>query len=93
MASFVDGLRNHMAENEHQANAKLVLDIIRKGRGQGISRMDLYRRVDNRIQARELSGIIANLAEAESIEIREEKPSAGTKGGRPRTTYVYVKGH
>lgn len=88
MASFVEGLRNHMAENEHQANAKFVLDIVRKGKATGVGRADLYRRVDGRIQARELSGIITNLAEAGSIEIREEKPSPGSKG-RPKTTYFY----
>jgi hypothetical protein len=91
MASFVEGLRNHMAENEHQANAKMVLDIIRKGKGREVSRSDLYRRVDNRIQARELSGIIANLVEAGSVEIIEERPPTGSRGGRPKTAYVYKR--
>lgn len=86
MASFVDGLRQHMAENEHQANAKMVLAIIRKARR--ITRSDLYRRVDNRLQARDLSGILANLCEAGKIEALEEKSPDGVKGGRPKTIYA-----
>lgn len=89
MASLVRGLRGHMAENEYQANTKRVLEIIRKGRT--IARSDLYRKVDGRIQSRELSGIIASLAEAGNIDIVEEKPAAGSRGGRPKTSYVYKR--
>ncbi|KAB1068892.1 bifunctional DNA primase/polymerase [Methylobacterium planeticum] len=88
MGSFVEGLRNHMAENEHQANAKMVLALIRTAKGHKLTRSELYRKVDDRLQARELTGILVNLCEAGKIEVLEEKPPEGTKGGRPKTTYV-----
>lgn len=88
MASFVDGLRLHMAENEHQANAKMVLAIIRNAKGRKLTRSELYRKVDDRLQARELTGILANLCEAGKIEALEERPPEGAKGGRPKTTYI-----
>ncbi|AWN43147.1 DUF3987 domain-containing protein [Methylobacterium durans] len=88
MASFVDGLRNHMSENEHQANAKMVLALIRTAKGRRITRSDLYRKVDGRLQVRDLIGILSGLAEAGKIEVLEEKPPEGSKGGRPKTIYV-----
>ncbi len=89
MGSFVQGLRDHMAENEHQANAKMVLGIIRKARR--ISRSDLYRRVDNRLQAKELTGILANLCEAGKIQMLEERAEGGGRG-RPKVIYAFGSG-
>lgn len=88
MASFVEGLRNHMAENEHQANAKMVLGLIRTARGRRLSKSDLYRKVDGRLNVRDLTGILSALSESGKIEALEEKPGEGSKGGRPKVTYI-----
>jgi Protein of unknown function (DUF3987) len=85
MASFVEGLRQHMAENEHQANAKMVLSMVRKA-GK-MTRNELVRRVDGRLDARTLDNVMRSLVEGGTVEQCTEAASA--KGGRPRTTYVY----
>lgn len=85
MASFVEGLRQHMAENENQANAKMVMAMVRKA-GK-MTRNELVRRVDGRLDARTLDNVMRSLVEGGTVEQCTEAASA--KGGRPRTTYVY----
>ncbi|WP_198293024.1 bifunctional DNA primase/polymerase [Methylobacterium sp. WSM2598] len=78
---FVTGLRENMAENEHQAGMKAVLAFIRAA-GQPVTRSDVYRRVDGRMDARQLDGVMRYLLTSGQIEELVEK----TKG-RPKTFY------
>ncbi|TXN33918.1 bifunctional DNA primase/polymerase [Methylobacterium sp. WL19] len=88
MGSFVEGLSQHMAENEHQANAKMVLSMIRKAGT--MPRFKLVRQIDGRLDARTLDSVLNNLVEGGSVEKLTE--ASGEKGGRPRTDYVYRGG-
>ncbi len=80
---FVHGLQENMAENEHQANSKLVLKHIR--RHGNLKRRDLMQWLGGRIEARQLDGIIRQLADAE--QIAELKTATTAKGGRPGVIY------
>jgi len=80
---FVTGLRENMAENDHQANAKLVLGQIRKS-ARALTRTELYRRVDARMNSRDLDAVIGYLRTSGQIEEMEEK--TGDKG-RPKKSY------
>ncbi len=85
MSAFVEKLRENMADNEHQANMKAVLGIIRKA-GK-IRRMDLIKKLDGKLDSRSLDGIIKMIVEGGAVE--ELKGEAGPKGGRPPITYIY----
>lgn len=78
---FVTGLRENMAENDHQANTKLVLGHLRKA-NRVMTRTELYRRVDARMDARQLDGVMKYLATSGQIEALEERTT-----GRPKTSY------
>jgi len=78
---FVTGLRENMAENDHQANTKLVLGHLRKA-NRVMTRSELYRRVDARMDARQLDGVMKYLATSGQVEALEEKTA-----GRPKTSY------
>lgn len=81
--TMIVGVREHASENEHQANYKLVRNVIEKA-GM-VRRMDLLRKIQGRIDARSLDGIMKSLLEAGEIEADLIKPSQ--KGGRPTTIY------
>ncbi|MBI5111847.1 MAG: bifunctional DNA primase/polymerase [Rhodovulum sp.] len=85
MGTFIEGLRNHMAETEHQANTKMVAGIIR-GAGR-ITRNQLVRRLDGRLDGRVMDSVVKSLIEGGSVE--QVKEEAGPKGGRPKTIYLY----
>lgn len=77
----------NMAENEYQANFKRVQETIRKaGR---ISRSDLIRKIDGRIDMRTLDGILAALEGGNQIVVDTKAPSR--KGGQPKRTYISGK--
>ena len=78
---FVTGLRENMAENDHEAGMKLVLRILRRG-GSVMTRSDLYRRVDGRLDARQLDGVMKYLTTSGQVEELEEQTS-----GRPKRSY------
>jgi len=85
--TMIRGVRDHMSETDHQAQSKLVLGIIRKaGR---ITRSALYRKVDDRFDARTLDSILKSLVEAEYITEEVER-SANPSGGRPQKGYSIV---
>lgn len=88
VGNFMNGLREHMSENEHQANLKLVVGLVRKvGK---MTRTELYKKLDGRIDTRALNGIIEMALESHVIEALKE--DAGPKGGPKKTIYVYKKG-
>ncbi|GMA76327.1 hypothetical protein GCM10025880_27440 [Methylorubrum aminovorans] len=78
---FVSGLRENMAENDHQANAKLVLGHLRKS-NRAMTRTELYRRVDARMHSRDLDAVIGYLKTSAQIEELEEQTT-----GRPKRSY------
>lgn len=82
MDTFITGLRNHMAETDHQANTKIVAGIIRAaGR---ITRNQLVRRLDGRIDGRNLDSVMRGLIEGGSVEeVREATEK------RPRMIYIH----
>lgn len=80
---FITGLRENMAENDHQANAKLVLGHLRKAE-RVLTRTELYRRVDARMNSRDLDAVLGYLKTSGQIEELEEK--TGEKG-RPKKSY------
>lgn len=84
MTLFVTGLRENMAENDHQASVKLVLNIIRQA-GEPVTRSALYRRLDGRLDARQLDGIMKLLIESEQIAEQVIKTM-----GRPKKLYHIV---
>jgi hypothetical protein len=81
--SMLRGVREHASENDHQANYKLVRGIVEKA-GE-ISRSDLLRRIQGRVDARTLDGIIKTLLESRELLLVTDATSA--KGGRPKTFY------
>lgn len=83
LSLFVTGLRENMAENDHQANAKLVLGHLRKV-NRVMSRTELYRRVDARMNRRDLDGVVDYLVTSGQVEALEEKTGAA---GRPKKSY------
>ncbi|WP_407528416.1 DUF3987 domain-containing protein [Methylobacterium oryzisoli] len=82
---FVTGLRENMAENEHQAGLKAVLSFIRELR-RPVTRSEVYRRVDGRMDARLLDGVMKYLVTSGQVEEMSEK----TKG-RPKTFYRLIE--
>jgi len=89
MSTFMEGIRNHMAENEYQANSKLVLNLVREAGKSGITKTDLYRKIDGRLSARDIQGIIGSLSDSGSLKALEEK--AGPAGGRPKVSYIFTR--
>lgn len=87
METFVRGLRENMAENEHQANAKMVLGYIRKA-GM-IQRKRLYQMVDARMDSRALDAILNGLIEGGHVEVDSLEGSA--KGGPKIKIYRHIE--
>lgn len=87
MATFVDGLRANMAENDHQANMKEVVSIIRRA-GQ-VKRMHLIKRLDGKMDARTLDSVIKLAIESGDVEEAVEETA---KKGRPARIYIYAGG-
>lgn len=83
---LISGIRNNFAATDHQANAKFILDIIRKAGT--ISRSDLLRKLDGRFKSKDLTEIIQTLLEARRISTANGKTT--DKGGRPPTFYMAV---
>lgn len=81
LSLFIAGLRENMAENDHQASAKLVLRIL-QGAGRIVTRTELYRRIDGRLDGRQLDGVMKYLATSAQVEALEEKTA-----GRTKTSY------
>lgn len=73
-----------MAENDHQANYKLVLNRIRKAPDGKISRNDLFQGLKGKITKRDLDSITTLLVESDEIEIDLIKHEGA---GRPRQMY------
>lgn len=78
LSLFVTGLRENMAENDHQANAKLVLGHLRKV-NRVMSRTELYRRVDARMNRRDLDSVVDYLVTSGQVEAMEEKTTGRLK--------------
>lgn len=78
---FVTGLRENMAENDHEAGMKLVLRLLRAA-GRTVTRSELYRQVDGRLDARQLDGVMKYLTTSAQVEELEEQTS-----GRPKRSY------
>jgi hypothetical protein len=89
METFMEGMKNNVAENEYQANSKMVANLIREAGLSGISKRELYRRIDGKLAGRDIKAITDSLADAGRIKITELR--AGAKGGRPKITYTYVR--
>lgn len=87
-SELIRGIDENLAETEHQANAKMVLGMVRKAGS--IGRSELLRRLDGRLNARDLKSVLDMLCEADQIGYETHK--AGEKGGRPATTYHYLRG-
>lgn len=77
------GVLENIAENDHQANYKMVLGIIR-GAGK-MTRADLYRAVKGRIEKRVLDSILSSLEEADEVLVGKLKKEGA---GRPTTVYI-----
>ncbi|HEU5019675.1 MAG TPA: bifunctional DNA primase/polymerase [Pseudolabrys sp.] len=84
---FVGIVRRDMVESWVQAQHKLVLGIVRTAGT--ISRNDLVRKVDGRIQRKPLAEIIASLVEGQNIEALAVDP--GPRGGRPKEVFRWVQ--
>lgn len=84
MATFVDGLRANMAENDHQANMKEVVSIIR--RAGEIKRSQLIKRLDGKMDARTLDSVIKLAIESGDVE---EAIDEASKKGRTPVIYFY----
>lgn len=78
---FVTGLRENMAESDHQASMKAVLAFVR-GAERPVTRSELYRRMDGRLDARQLDAVTKYLTTSGQIEEMVEKTT-----GRPKTLY------
>lgn len=85
---MIAGALEHMSENEHQAQMKLVLGIV--SQSTTITRMQLYRRIDGRLDARTLDNVLKALVEAGRIE-EGSKKSENPSGGRPTRVYSIIK--
>jgi hypothetical protein len=86
MATFVEGLRENMAENDHQASVKEVVALVR--RAGSIKRMHLIKKLDGKMDARTLDSVIKMAIESGDME--ELVQESGPKGGRPSRTYIYA---
>lgn len=84
----LQGAREHMAENDNQANANLVARIIKAAGGRMVHGA-LARALRNRIKPRDLRDLLAGLADAGTLLI-DEKPAAEGSAGRPAISYVLV---
>lgn len=84
---FIGMVRRDMVESWVQAQHKLVLGIVRAAGT--ISRNELVRKVDGRIQRKPLDDVIAQLVEGQNIEAMNVE--AGQKGGRPKTVFRWVQ--
>lgn len=77
---MVSGAREHMAENEHEANVNKVMRLIKENGG-----MMKYRDIQRKMQfvrSRDLKEILSSLVESEQLEIIEIKTDR-------RNTYSY----
>ncbi|MDR7037432.1 hypothetical protein J2X36_002179 [Methylobacterium sp. BE186] len=83
---FMTSLRENLAENEHQAGLKLVLRFV-AGVGRPVTRSEIYRRVDGKLDARQLDGVMKYLVTSGALEELVEKT-----GGRPKTFYRAADG-
>lgn len=84
-ATMMAGVMENMAESDDQAHYKLVLSIVREAKGGRLTRTDLYRKVDGRIDKRKMDSAIAMLVEGgrmEEVRVRKD----GT--AKPTTMYV-----
>jgi hypothetical protein len=88
MATFVEGLRENMAENDHQASVKEVIALVR--RAGSIRRMHLIKKLDGKMDARTLDSVMKMAIESGDVE--EVAQESGSKGGRPSRTYIYAGG-
>lgn len=84
---MIAGAAEHMSENEHQANTKMVTSIIRKA-GK-LSRNELVRKLNGKLENRAFDGIMKMIEEGGAVEKLVEEP--GKKGGPRKTIYVYRK--
>lgn len=80
--AMMKGVMENLAENDHQVSYKMVLSLIRKARR--MTRTELYRAVNGRVDKRTMDGILTNLDDAGEIEI-----SKVTKKGACKPTTIY----
>lgn len=81
---FVTNLRENMAENDHEAWMKLVMRILRAA-GRTMTRSELYRRVNGRLDSRQLDGVMKYLTTSGEVEELEEQTA-----GRPKRSYRLI---
>ena len=87
LSLFVTGLRENMAETDHQANAKAILGHLRRA-GRALTRTEMYRRVDGKMNSRDLDAVLGYLKTSAQIEEMEEQT-----GGRPKKSYRLLAEH
>jgi hypothetical protein len=84
---FIGMVRRDMVESWVQAQHKLVLGIVRAAGT--ISRNELVRKVDGRIQRKPLDDVIAQLVDGQNMEALKVEP--GPKGGPSKTVFRWVQ--
>ncbi|WP_449395568.1 bifunctional DNA primase/polymerase [Devosia riboflavina] len=84
---FIGMVRRDMVESWVQAQHKLVLGLVRAAGT--ISRNELVRKVDGRIQRKPLDDVIVQLVDGHNIEALNVGP--GGKGGRPKTVFRWLQ--
>ncbi len=73
-------VRDRMAENQHQADYKLIYRIVKNGGASGIKHRALYNAVNGRVRGQDMEVIMKQLINAgrvEAIQHPEDKPSRG----------------
>ncbi len=83
---FERGVDENMAETQHQADTKMVAKYIREARR--IRRAALLKKLDHKLDARMVKGIIESLTDAGDIVAYEEK----REGSRQKSTWYVWKG-
>ena len=84
----IHGIRSHLCENELQAKARMVQHALEEiwPRKPEATRSDLYRRIDGRLDPRDIDRITEMLREQRFLNLRNIPPAE--KGGRPKTIYT-----
>jgi hypothetical protein len=77
---MINDVRMLMAENQYQADYKLILRLIAEAGHGGIRHSDLYRRIDGRVKASDIKSIVEALtasAQIDAIKHPDDRPTRG----------------
>lgn len=81
---MISGARDYLSDTETQAQAQLIVRIVRKHGGK-LTHGGLLRALQHRFRAKDLKEILTSMVEAGTLQA-SEKPT-GEKGGRPTLIY------